>query len=106
MYDFLHINYDEMHAVADRFGKRVGAADTVIGEMTNKVGTLIQGWTGLAEGEFQSQYSSCRRRMQPVPGRLGKISHILHETANIIAEAEDRARREYIARINRERGGL
>jgi WXG100 family type VII secretion target len=104
MYDFLHINYDEMHAIADRFGRQAGEADSIIGNMTSKANTLMQGWTGLAEQEFLSQFNSCQRRMKPVPGSLRKICHILHETANIVAEAEDRARREYIERINRERG--
>jgi WXG100 family type VII secretion target len=100
----LGIDYDEMRAVAREFDARAGEAQRIITQAGTSTATLLDGWDGAASDEFAAQSRSCRARMSRIPGMLQHIAGALRTTADIVQDAENRARWELQQRLRQ--GGV
>jgi WXG100 family type VII secretion target len=100
----LGIDYDEMRAVAREFDARAGEAEHIITQAGASAGTVLDGWDGAASDEFEAQSRSCRARMSRIPGMLQRIAGALRTTADIVQDAENRARWELEQRLRQ--GGV
>lgn len=100
----LGIDYDEMRAVAREFDARAGEAERIIDRAGANTVALLDNWDGFASDEFDAQAQSCRARMSRIPGMLQRIAGALRTTADIVQDAENRARRELELRLRQ--GGV
>ncbi len=97
----LGIDYDEMRAVAREFERGAAGAGDVRAQAGQVTQSALDAWDGAASDEFGAQAQSCAARSAPLPGMLLRIAGILRDTADIVQEAEARARREIEERLRR-----
>lgn len=97
----LGIDYDEMRAVAREFERGAAGATDVLTQTGQATQAALDAWDGVASDEFGAQAQSCAARAAPLPGMLSRIAGILRDTADMVQEAEERARREIDERLRR-----
>lgn len=100
----LGIDYDEMRAVAREFDARAGDAERIIVQAGSNAAVVLEDWDGMASDEYDAQSQSCRARMSRIPGMLQRIAAALRTTADIVQDAENRARWELEQRLRQ--GGV
>lgn len=89
----IHINYQEMRAVAGDFQRQAETTNDIIRTLNSRAEQLMAGWEGVAEQSFMGELNSCRQRMVRVPEMLNQIGSALRQTADRIEEAEREAAR-------------
>ncbi len=97
----LGIDYDEMRAVAREFERGAAGETDVLTQAGQATQQALEAWDGIASDEFSAQAQSCAARSAQLPGMLSRIAGILRDTAHIVQEAEERARREIEDRLRR-----
>ncbi len=97
----LGIDYDEMRAVAREFERSAASETDVLTQAGQVSQAALDAWDGVASDEFGAQAQACAARSAPLPGMLTRIAGILRDTADIVQEAEERARREIEERLRR-----
>jgi WXG100 family type VII secretion target len=90
----IHINYDEVRAVAGEFEQQSEVTGQIIKDLNTRAEQLMTGWEGRAQQTFIQQLESCHRRMSRVPGMLTKIASALRTAADRIEQAEREAQLE------------
>ncbi|MCS6773294.1 MAG: WXG100 family type VII secretion target [Anaerolineae bacterium] len=88
----IRMSYVEMRQVADDFRNRAVEVQQILSLLAREVDQLFTTWEGAAETTFMMEWSSCRNKLQDTPPMLDEISRALHQTAQTIQEAEERAR--------------
>lgn len=97
----LGIDYDEMRAMAREFERSAAGEIDVLTQAGQATQQALEAWDGVASDEFGAQAQSCAARSAPLPDMLARLAGILQDTANIVQEAEERARREIEERLRR-----
>ena len=99
----LNIDYEEMHQVAKQFEQRSQEIEAISTRAKQQSDAVVMVWGGASSQAFHAEMVSCQAYMRRVPGNLLKIARVLHETANIVRDAEERAQRELAERMARAR---
>lgn len=87
----LHMNYEEMRSVAGDVQGQAERSREVIAALQADVDRIEPTWVGESARAFVAVYGVCRKALQRVPLILDQVSRALHDTADMIEQAEQQA---------------
>ena len=61
MAEVIKITYSELEAAANTFKTNADAIDTIITELSQKLGEVDSTWTGASKNAFYEQFETCKQ---------------------------------------------
>ena len=91
MADVIKITYGELETAANTFKTNADAIETIITELSQKLGEVDSTWTGAAKNAFYEQFETCKQNLAQFPDLLVGFSERLESAANTMRDADTQA---------------
>ncbi len=88
MAEVIKITYSELESAANTFKTNADAIDTIITELSQKLGEVDSTWTGASKNAFYEQFETCKQNLMQFPDLLVGFAERLENAANTMRDAD------------------
>jgi WXG100 family type VII secretion target len=92
MLDGLRLDYEQLRAVAADVRQRMADSQAVISTVRRETASIRPLWAGAARAAFDQAFEHYEREVQHVPRMLEQVAQALTDTAQLVQQAEQRAK--------------
>lgn len=91
MADLIKLTYADLEAVATSFKNKADEIDTMITELSQKMGELDGTWKGLTKDALFEQFETCKQSLAQFPELMVGFGERLNSAANTMRELDQQA---------------